>query len=212
MNLIILPVCEPLLYVSRSNVSILEWKCESGDYFGWDEQEFSGYDIATAVAESVHFCKDACNANAECEAFTYKIDTQECTLKSVADASWKEIEGSQSAYKCNHVPSSSPNDYPEFYLWNSCASQLSQLDDAPMGAFIPQCTENGAFESQQCHGSTGYCWCVDEYGNKLTDPVFGSVSNGCSGMNKPNNTYELSRQGLDVSRCHTGRLDFFNPS
>ncbi len=35
------------------------------------------------------------------------------------------------------------------------------------GAFMPQCKENGDFEETQCHGSTGYCWCVDELGNKI---------------------------------------------
>ncbi|XP_065056519.1 agrin-like isoform X1 [Rhopilema esculentum] len=35
-----------------------------------------------------------------------------------------------------------------------------------LGAFIPQCKEDGSYEEAQCHGSTGYCWCVDEDGNK----------------------------------------------
>jgi len=28
------------------------------------------------------------------------------------------------------------------------------------GKFIPQCTEHGYFKPQQCHSSTGRCWCV----------------------------------------------------
>ena len=35
-----------------------------------------------------------------------------------------------------------------------------------LGAFIPQCKDDGSYEEAQCHGSTGYCWCVDEDGNK----------------------------------------------
>ena len=35
-----------------------------------------------------------------------------------------------------------------------------------LGAFIPQCHEDGAYKEVQCHGSTGYCWCVDESGKK----------------------------------------------
>ena len=31
-----------------------------------------------------------------------------------------------------------------------------------LGSFIPQCSEEGLFSRLQCHGSTGYCWCVDE--------------------------------------------------
>ena len=35
-----------------------------------------------------------------------------------------------------------------------------------LGAFIPQCNEDGSYKKVQCHGSTGYCWCVDESGTK----------------------------------------------
>ena len=30
-----------------------------------------------------------------------------------------------------------------------------------LGAFVPQCEADGSFSQIQCHGSTGYCWCVD---------------------------------------------------
>ncbi|KXJ12339.1 Equistatin [Exaiptasia diaphana] len=36
-----------------------------------------------------------------------------------------------------------------------------------VGAFIPQCKENGEFEEKQCWGSTGYCWCVDKDGQEI---------------------------------------------
>ena len=35
------------------------------------------------------------------------------------------------------------------------------------GTYLPTCKENGDFEIMQCHGSTGYCWCVDEKGNQI---------------------------------------------
>ena len=37
------------------------------------------------------------------------------------------------------------------------------------GCFITQCSREGAYSSIQCHGSTGYCWCVDANGQKLLD-------------------------------------------
>ena len=36
-----------------------------------------------------------------------------------------------------------------------------------VGAFIPQCTENGEYAPVQCHGSIGHCWCVDEQGAEI---------------------------------------------
>ena len=36
-----------------------------------------------------------------------------------------------------------------------------------IGEFIPQCGEDGAYSPMQCWGSTGYCWCVDEYGIEI---------------------------------------------
>ncbi|XDV45650.1 hypothetical protein PO909_013710, partial [Leuciscus waleckii] len=35
-----------------------------------------------------------------------------------------------------------------------------------VGAFIPHCDEEGQYRPQQCHGSTGYCWCVDSRGQE----------------------------------------------
>uniref|UniRef100_A0A7N8WXI5 Thyroglobulin type-1 domain-containing protein n=1 Tax=Mastacembelus armatus TaxID=205130 RepID=A0A7N8WXI5_9TELE len=34
------------------------------------------------------------------------------------------------------------------------------------GAFVPQCDDNGQYTAQQCHGSTGHCWCVDGTGKE----------------------------------------------
>ncbi|XP_057300032.1 equistatin-like [Hydractinia symbiolongicarpus] len=31
-----------------------------------------------------------------------------------------------------------------------------------VGVFVARCKDDGSYEKKQCHGSTGYCWCVDE--------------------------------------------------
>ncbi|XP_040283641.1 uncharacterized protein LOC120997603 isoform X5 [Bufo bufo] len=39
--------------------------------------------------------------------------------------------------------------------------------EALRGAFVPDCDEKGDYRSKQCHGSTGYCWCVSKYGVEI---------------------------------------------
>ena len=36
-----------------------------------------------------------------------------------------------------------------------------------IGEFVPQCEEDGSYSPMQCWSSTGYCWCVDQYGNEI---------------------------------------------
>ncbi|XP_034083289.1 nidogen-1 [Gymnodraco acuticeps] len=33
--------------------------------------------------------------------------------------------------------------------------------------YIPSCDDNGSYEPMQCHGSTGYCWCVERNGQEV---------------------------------------------
>merc|ERR1712233_183468 len=40
-----------------------------------------------------------------------------------------------------------------------------------LGCFIVQCNRDGSFKPMQCHGSTGYCWCVDTKGRKKSRAV-----------------------------------------
>uniref|UniRef100_A0A3B5MHZ2 Thyroglobulin type-1 domain-containing protein n=1 Tax=Xiphophorus couchianus TaxID=32473 RepID=A0A3B5MHZ2_9TELE len=45
--------------------------------------------------------------------------------------------------------------------------QTTSPDGLPLvGAYVPQCDENGLYVPEQCHGSTGYCWCVDSRGQE----------------------------------------------
>jgi len=47
------------------------------------------------------------------------------------------------------------------------------------GCFIVKCNKNGSFKSMQCHGSTGYCWCVDAKGKKKSRSVRGGRNLRC---------------------------------
>ena len=39
-----------------------------------------------------------------------------------------------------------------------------------VGAYSPQCNEDGSWKRLQCHGSIGYCWCVNNEGEKVKEP------------------------------------------
>ena len=45
--------------------------------------------------------------------------------------------------------------------------QIAKIPAGFVGVFIPSCKVNGDYEEIQCHGSSGYCWCVDDNGNEL---------------------------------------------
>ncbi|KAK2856787.1 hypothetical protein Q5P01_005522 [Channa striata] len=46
-------------------------------------------------------------------------------------------------------------------------AQTTSPDGYPIeGAYVPQCDDDGQYTSQQCHGSTGHCWCVDSTGQE----------------------------------------------
>ena len=42
-----------------------------------------------------------------------------------------------------------------------------------IGEFVPQCEEDGSYSPVQCWSSTGYCWCVDEYGVEIPGTSLG---------------------------------------
>jgi len=42
----------------------------------------------------------------------------------------------------------------------ACQEHLLSVNSKFMGAFIPKCNSDGTYAAKQCHGSTGYCWCV----------------------------------------------------
>lgn len=55
-------------------------------------------------------------------------------------------------------------------LGEPCFEHLKTTSNL-IGSYRPQCTQQGMFKSKQCHGSTGYCWCVTPHGKRRLDPV-----------------------------------------
>lgn len=50
----------------------------------------------------------------------------------------------------------------------TCEEQRDQASqEGLVGAFVPECNVDGSFKPEQCWGSTGYCWCVNEHGTEV---------------------------------------------
>ena len=50
----------------------------------------------------------------------------------------------------------------------SCQIEHNKAKELPpIGRFTPHCKDDGSWHETQCHGSTGYCWCVDKKGKEL---------------------------------------------
>ncbi|CAI9597831.1 unnamed protein product [Staurois parvus] len=61
-------------------------------------------------------------------------------------------------------PHSSQRDLPK------CLKERQEAlgeDEKVIGRFVPDCDEKGDYQPQQCHGSTGYCWCVNAIGEEI---------------------------------------------
>jgi len=71
----------------------------------------------------------------------------------------------------------------------TCAQQLANTKPSP-GIFTPTCKPDGSFEDKQCHGSSGFCWCVDENGKEIDGtkkgPGEGEVKCGTCAMKRAN--------------------------
>ncbi|XDV42945.1 hypothetical protein PO909_011511 [Leuciscus waleckii] len=67
-----------------------------------------------------------------------------------------------------------------------------------VGGFIPQCDEEGQYRPQQCHGSTGHCWCVDSRGQERagTRTPPGTPRINCDEPGHPKTQCEQHRDSL----------------
>ncbi|KAM6945358.1 LOW QUALITY PROTEIN: nidogen-2 [Aplochiton taeniatus] len=89
-------------------------------------------------------------------------------------------------------------------------AQQSGSDGFPVvGAFVPQCDEQGQYRSLQCHGSTGHCWCVDNRGQERagtrTSP--GTPPTNCDQPERPERPQTQCQQ--DASRAQQSGSDGF---
>ncbi|XP_069831747.1 saxiphilin-like [Dendropsophus ebraccatus] len=104
-----------------------------------------------------------------------KSSTEDC-VKAISDGEADAISlNSRSIYKASLNPFNLKPIMTESYhphkASTSCLKQRQKLQvggKTPLvGGFVPQCDEKGHYSPQQCHGSTGHCWCVNTNGEEI---------------------------------------------
>ncbi|XP_037127580.1 nidogen-2 isoform X20 [Syngnathus acus] len=70
-----------------------------------------------------------------------------------------------------------------------------------VGAFVPQCDPNGQYTPQQCHGSSGHCWCVDSHGQERpgTRTPPGATPIECDNQERPKSHCEHHRDRVQTT-------------
>ena len=50
-----------------------------------------------------------------------------------------------------------------------CQKEYLDATSGPplLGRFVPTCRADGSYAPVQCHGSTGFCWCVTKDGKEI---------------------------------------------
>ncbi|NXG04391.1 NID2 protein, partial [Sakesphorus luctuosus] len=92
------------------------------------------------------------------------------------DAAGQEIAGTRTAPgttppRCGNpvtLPVPEPTERPPSMCERWRQSLLEHYGGSPRSdQYVPQCDPQGHFTPLQCHGDSGYCWCVDESGREI---------------------------------------------
>ncbi|XP_075360053.1 nidogen-2 isoform X1 [Mycteria americana] len=86
------------------------------------------------------------------------------------DAAGQEIAGTRTAPGSTppRCGSPEPTERPRTMCERWRQSLLEHYGGSPRSdQYVPQCDTRGDFTPLQCHGDSGYCWCVDESGREI---------------------------------------------
>nr|XP_056707120.1 nidogen-2 [Euleptes europaea] len=96
-----------------------------------------------------------------------RSSTGECWC---VDEDGREISGSRTPPGASPPPCGAPEptQRPQTMCERWRESLLEHYGGSPRGdQYVPQCDPLGHFSPLQCHGDSGYCWCVDEKGHEV---------------------------------------------
>uniref|UniRef100_A0A5F5PU89 Nidogen 1 n=1 Tax=Equus caballus TaxID=9796 RepID=A0A5F5PU89_HORSE len=95
-----------------------------------------------------------CDTNAACRPGPGTQFTCECSIGFRGDGrTCSEAEKTRCQHEREHIL--------------GAAGAADPQRPRPPGLFVPECDEHGHYTPTQCHGSTGYCWCVDRDGREV---------------------------------------------
>ncbi|NWV63317.1 NID2 protein, partial [Malurus elegans] len=86
------------------------------------------------------------------------------------DAAGQEIAGTRTAPGTTppRCGSPEPTERPPSMCERWRQSLLEHYGGSPRGdQYVPQCDSGGDFTPLQCHGDSGYCWCVEQSGREI---------------------------------------------
>ncbi|NXR80089.1 NID2 protein, partial [Pycnonotus jocosus] len=86
------------------------------------------------------------------------------------DAAGQEIAGTRTAPGTTppRCESPEPTERPPSMCERWRQSLLEHYGGSPRGdQYVPQCDPSGDFTPLQCHGDSGYCWCVEQSGREI---------------------------------------------
>uniref|UniRef100_A0A8C4ZPD4 Nidogen 2 n=1 Tax=Gadus morhua TaxID=8049 RepID=A0A8C4ZPD4_GADMO len=116
---------------------------------------------------------------------------------------WCVDNAGQERARSRTPPGTPPKDYePERPKTHCEQHRYSTTREGPApGAFVPDCDEDGQYRPQQCHGSTGHCWCVDQEGQERagTRTASGTPPRDCYKPERPKTPCQHHRDGIQTT-------------
>uniref|UniRef100_A0A8C6DQ11 Nidogen 1 n=1 Tax=Moschus moschiferus TaxID=68415 RepID=A0A8C6DQ11_MOSMO len=104
-----------------------------------------------ALQNPCYIGSHGCDANAACRPGPGTQFTCECSIGFRGDGrTCYEVEKTRCQREREHLLGAADSQRPR-----------------PPGLFVPECDEHGHYAPTQCHGGTGYCWCVDRDGREV---------------------------------------------